>query len=360
MDLLSDIGGVLGFAQDGWNLFKDIIGLDYDRSYDLNSDLMGVQQGMTKENMELANQYNVEMWNRNKDFTQDMFNQSVQANKDFAAQQQQYNTENMAKQFQYNAMLSDAGRAIAQQRMAGINPNAVGAARSSGSVSQPASGLPSAPHPSSPGMAALGASTPASSNSTASHYMADANNLVEAGLKLDTKLDELRRRKGEATKAAAEGKISETEAANKQRMIDTAIETALANANAAQDTAQANWLQAQVDAGYKSAMIRIQDELTKLKERGVIIEEKKLQPTIMEILADAYLKKKQGELTYKDYLNYDEKLAKVLRTEEAKADSYTQDAKFTEKQANWYEVRAISGIIGDVVSKSAKVLNEKR
>lgn len=139
MDVLSgaQIGGSI--LQSGYNLFKDITGLDYKRQLQVQKELMqdqfmyndqfaDKQQGYNVANMRLANQLSQDNMRLNHEL----------------------NLQSMDKQFSDNAYLSNVGRSIIQQRQNGINPNGVGSAGGSVTALSPSGSSPGVAAPSLP------------------------------------------------------------------------------------------------------------------------------------------------------------------------------------------------------------------
>lgn len=136
LGILNGVGSGLGILGQSWDLYSSMTGLDYDRAREMQ-DWLNQQQFIRQQQMSAQNQ----SWTREN-----------------MATQHNYNLSAMSRQMLYNDYLSSAGRSIVQQRLAGINPNAVNTAVSSVSA------------PSTAGLS--GGSTVASSSSTPSmdHY----------------------------------------------------------------------------------------------------------------------------------------------------------------------------------------------
>lgn len=347
MGALDFIGGFvnpIGAVQGAWNLYKDIANVDMNRQTDASEYLMGVQHNYNTAAMDLQNQYALNMLGQQNNYNV----QNMQRQFDYNSQMQDktfdFNREMQNNQFQMNAMLNDQGRAVAQSRGAGINPT--GASSAQGSVSAPSASVPSTglPSASAPSVSALGASATVPHATT---YLADILGSIEAGLKLDTYRDEVRKRKAQTKKEESEAKISETEAKNRQAWLDTLMQNGTTEA-------EAHMLATQIDAGYKRAMIDVNNRLADIKERGVRIEEQKVDVVVRDILADIEVKRQQARLigsewdiSRKEYNNYEEKLAKALGVQEELAGVYHQTARMTEKSASWYETQMIlNGILG--------------
>lgn len=338
--LLGTIGGAVGLASNLWNFGKDLFNLDGQRALAQQKDLLALQQQYYKENAAMANQYNIAMFDRQRKQAFDMFDaQSTFANL------------SMDKQFRQNAILSDQGRAVAQQRAAGLNPSA-GDARPSGSVA-----MPSTPSGGSIPGGSMSPSSPSPGSATVSHYVADMNSLIESGLKLDNIMSELSKRKSEVRQQLNQEKISKTEADKREEVLDAGIEATKTNA-------EATWLNAQTNAGmkhveevYKEAMVKVEQTKNKLQERGIKINEAKLQYEIKDIIADIHKKDeearkagKEADLTYKEYLNYEKKLEHALDAQDAQAASNKAHADYTQKDVDYYELKMFGDILRDVLS----------
>lgn len=136
LGILNGVGSGLGILGQSWDLYSSMSGLDYERARDMQ-DWLNQQQFIRQQQLSGQNQ----AWTREN-----------------MATQHNYNLSAMSQQMLYNDYLSSAGRNIIQQRLAGINPNAVNTAVSSVSA------------PSTAGLS--GGSTMTSSSSTPSmdHY----------------------------------------------------------------------------------------------------------------------------------------------------------------------------------------------
>lgn len=379
MSVWGGIGAAVGLAQGAYNLYKDITNTDTNRSVAASGELMEQQQGYNKENMSLANDYNVAMYERQKAAALE----ALGIQQDFAREMQQeqfkYGLNTMAKQASYNAQLSDKGRAVAQMRMAGLNPAAASSPATSGSVSAPTGSSGSSPSAAMPSGGMLSPMSVAPSSATVSHYTASASDLTDAGIKLDTMLSQLNKERDKALeqkynaekakhgsdREKSEAKKAAIEADRHVEMIEARIENLEVTSDSLWKNAEANWKNAltaeqrqQADQRYQEASIKIQDELNKLKERGVKINEAKLWWEIKDIAADiAYknaLAESEGQtarILRKDYLNYEHRIDAVVNAQNSQAAYFNSQKDFTDTQDNWYAVKAImssltSGMLG--------------
>lgn len=178
MSLWSVLGaasGIVSLGQQGYNLYKDITNTDNKRAVEASLELMQQQQQYNVENQERAQEFNVYNQNSAQDFARSMYGR---AQDDYVSNmhlQHELNQESMAKQFGYNAILSNAGRSIMQQRLAGVNPSGSSAGGSVTALG--ASG--GAPSPSSPVMPS--SSTPSVPSATLPNYSHYAVSTETAG-----------------------------------------------------------------------------------------------------------------------------------------------------------------------------------
>lgn len=348
---LGFITAPMGVVQGAWNLYKDFANLDMKRQVDANSELMGLQHDYNLDSMAKQNEYALNMLSQQNNYNVQNMQKQFDLNSKLQDRTFDFNREMQQNQVAANAMLNDQGRAIAQLRASGINPS--GGANPSGSISAPSAspasvGLPSS---SAPSVSALGASFGAPS---VSRYMLDALSTVETGLKLDTYREEIRKRKAESKKAEAEKKISETEADNRQKWLDTLMQNGTTEA-------EAKMLQAQVDAGYKSAMVEIQEDLNEIRSRGVSVEEGKLQSFVWNMLsqvalnlAKAETEEQYAEIMRKEKVHWTENFYREFDLKGSQSEFYGSSSDVNEaeseklhKDVHWYEIKTlINGAIG--------------
>lgn len=217
------LDSVFGTIQSGWNLFKDITGLDYERQKDVSEDLQANQAYHDNLLAEQQQARNLAMLSQSQDFYQ----QNMQL-------QHGLNQQSMEKQFELNSRLSNAARNIIQQRLAGVNPDGGSGAVSSVTALGASGGVPASPGTSSPsvGSATVGiprfsgadAASVARSYAETQEIKSRTNlNKIEARTKLERQLADLSVKRSEYIKNMSNSHYFDVESDSIVRQLDWQI-----------------------------------------------------------------------------------------------------------------------------------------
>ena len=383
-------------VQNVWNLVKDFGNIDTERAVEAQQEVMDSQ-----------NQYNIDAFNRQAEFGRDMFNRSADLSRQLLSQEQAFNRESEDRQYNREAWLNSPSRMALLMRQAGIAPSGnTGSGSSVSAFGSPSASVPSSPSASQPGVS--GGSVPGSRYSPGSSTvdtLASIENqkkLQEKQQDFDRSLKEgvlnaekrdnnaeaqskeienlfkyqqlvfdLEERLARIDKLKAEGKKLTTEeeslaATYKEQIqywrdtIDVMRRNAtVAERNATTNERNADTREAELEETKRNNRVNngIQSALVDLQERGILLNEAKLQPEIDKLIADTQLSLKNVEFTKEQIPVIRAKIESEIAKNNKLQNFIHEQAIKTKKEADLVKYQIATQMATSIINSAANVVN---